>query len=123
MKKSILTLGCGFVAGAACAASVVGFSNRQSISPQEFLERSTVLLAEVADIGAHVAGTRDGRVFLREPPPIACIPPPNPKLPEGAVPIAQLKAGIDALIALNEGRIDGEQKLATLVGRCYITGD
>ena len=77
---------------------------------------------EVADIGAHVAGTRDGRTFLRSAPPIACIPPPNPKRP-GTVPIAQLHAGIAALLAVNEGRLDGERKLAAWVEKCHIVGD
>lgn len=123
MKKTLIGMTCAFAAGAACAASVVAFTYEERLSPEDFLERSTVLLAEVADIGAHVAGTRDGRVFLREPPPIACFPPPTPKLPAGAVPIAQLKAGIAALVALNEGRIDGEKNLATLVSKCYIVGE
>ena len=82
-----------------------------------------MLLRQVAEIGAHVAGTRDGRTFLRTAPPIACIPPPNPKMPEGTVPIAQLNAGIAALLAVNEGRLDGEQQLAQWVDKCHIVGD
>jgi hypothetical protein len=93
------------------------------LSPEEFLQRSTALLVEVADIGAHVAGTRDGQTFLRSAPPIACIPPPNPKMPEGSVPIAQLNAGIAALLAVNEGRLDGEPQLAQWVEKCHIVGD
>jgi hypothetical protein len=123
MKKTIITASLAFAAGAACAGGVIAFGYKETLQPEEFLERSTVLLSEVAQIGAHVAGTRDGRTFLREAPPIACIPPPNPKLPVGAVPIGQLKAGIAALIALNQGLIDGEPQLATVVGKCHIVGD
>jgi hypothetical protein len=123
MKKTILIASLAFAAGAACAGSVLAFGYKETLQPEDFLERTTVLLAEVADVGAHVAGTRDGRTFLRTAPPIACIPPPNPKLPAGAVPIAQLEAGIAALIAVNQGRIDGEPQLATLVEKCHIVGD
>lgn len=123
MKKTLITTVLAFTTGAACAGSIAAFSYDDSLSPEEFLERSTVLLQEVADIGAHVAGTRDGRTFLRSAPPIACIPPPNPKRPEGTVPIAQLNAGFAALLALNEGRLDGERQLAQLVEKCHIVGD
>jgi len=123
MKKIIITASLAFAAGAACAGTVIAFGFKETLKPEEFLERSTVLLAEIAEIGSHVAGTRDGRTFLRQPPPIACIPPPTPKLPVGAVPIGQLNAGIAALIAVNQGRIDGEPELATLVDKCHIVGD
>ncbi len=123
MKKSLISTVLAFTAGAACAASITAFSYDDTLSPEEFLQRSTVLLAEVADIGAHVAGTRDGRTFLRSAPPIACIPPPNPKMPEGTVPIAQLRAGFAALLAVNEGRLDGDRELAQWVEKCHIVGD
>jgi hypothetical protein len=123
VKKTLITTVLAFTAGAACAGSITMFSYKDTLSPEEFLDRSTVLLAEVAEIGAHVAGTRDGRTFLRSAPPIACIPPPNPKRPEGTVPIAQLNAGIAALLAVNEGRLDGEQQLAQWVEKCHIVGD
>ena len=123
LKKTLVTTVLAFTAGAACAGSIAAFSFNQTLSPEEFLERSTVLLTEVADIGAHVAGTRDGQTFLRSAPPVACIPPPNPKMPEGTVPIAQLNAGIAALVAVNEGRLDGQRELSTLVEKCHIIGD
>jgi hypothetical protein len=123
MKKTLITAVLAFTAGAACAGSIAAFSYEDTLSPEEFLERSTVLLTEVADLGAHVAGTRDGRTFLRSAPPIGCIAPPNPKLPEGAVPIAQLRAGFAALLAVNEGRLDGERRLAEYVDKCHIVGD
>jgi hypothetical protein len=123
LKKTLVTTVLAFTAGAACAGSIAAFSFRDTLSPEEFLERANVLLVEVADIGAHVAGTRDGRTFLRTAPPVGCIPPPNPKMPEGTVPIAQLNAGIAALLAVNEGRLDGERELAQLVEKCHIVGD
>jgi hypothetical protein len=123
MKKSIIIATLAFTAGAACAGSIVAFSYKDVLSPEDFLIRADVLLAEVADIGAHVAGTRDGRTFLRTAPPIACIPTPKPNRPEGSVPIAQLRAGMAALLAVNEGRIDGEPRLATFVDKCHIVGD
>ena len=123
VKKTLLTTVLAFSAGAACAGSITVLSYTDTLSPEEFLDRSTVLLAEVAEIGAHVAGTRDGQTFLRSAPPIACIPPPNPKRPEGTVPIAQLQAGIAALLAVNEGRLDGEPQLAQWVEKCHIVGD
>jgi hypothetical protein len=123
MKKTLVTTVLAFTAGAACAGSIAAFSYNETLSPEEFLQRSTVLLVEVADIGAHVAGTRDGRTFLRSAPPVGCIPPPNPKMPEGTVPIAQLNAGIAALLAVNEGRLDGERELAQWVEKCHIVGD
>lgn len=123
LKKTLVTTVLAFTAGAACAGSILTFNYSEPLSPEEFLERSTVLLAEVAEIGAHVAGTRDGQTFLRSAPPVACIPPPNPKMPEGTVPIAQLNAGIDALLALNEGRLDGQKELALWVEKCHIVGD
>ena len=123
LKRSLVTTILAFTAGAACAGSIVAFSYDDVWSPEEFLKHSNVVLAEVAEIGAHVAGTRDGRTFLRSAPPVACIPPPNPKMPEGTVPIAQLNAGIAALLAVNEGRLDGEERLAELVGKCHIVGD
>jgi len=123
MKKTLVTTVLAFTAGAACAGSITMFSYRDTLSPEEFLQRANVLLVEVADIGAHVAGTRDGQTFLRSAPPVACIPPPNPKMPEGSVPIAQLNAGIQALLAVNEGRLDGEEQLAQWVEKCHIVGD
>jgi hypothetical protein len=123
MKKTLITTVLAFTAGAAGAGSITALSYRDTLSPEEFLERSTLLLAEVAEIGSHVAGTRDGRTFLRSAPPIACIPPPNPKRPEGTVPIAQLNAGFAALLAVNEGRLDGEPQLAQWVDKCHIVGD
>jgi hypothetical protein len=123
MKKTLITTVLAFTAGVACAGSIAAFSYEDTVSPAEFLERSTVLLEQVADIGAHVAGTRDGRTFLRSAPPIACIPPPNPKRPPGTVPIAQLRAGFAALLAVNEGRLDGERELAHWVDKCHIVGD
>ena len=123
LKKTFVTTVLAFTAGAACAGSIAAFSFRDTLSPEEFLERANVLLVEVADIGAHVAGTRDGRTFLRTAPPVACIPPPNPKMPEGSVPIAQLNAGIAALLAVNEGRLDGEGELAQWIDKCHLVGD
>ena len=123
LQKTLVTTVLAFTAGAACAGSIMAFSYEDTLSPDEFLERSTVLLEQVADVGAHVAGTRDGRTFLRSAPPIACIPPPNPKRPPGTVPVAQLHAGFAALLALNEGRLDGERELAQLVDKCHIVGD
>jgi hypothetical protein len=101
----------------------MAFSYEDTLSPEQFLERSTVLLTEVADIAAHVAGTRDGRTFLRSAPPIGCIAPPNPKLPEGTVPIAQLRAGFAALLAVNEGRLDGERRLVEFVDKRHTVGE
>ena len=121
--KTLVTTFLAFAGGAACAASITAFSYDDTLSPEEFMERSTLLLTEVADIGAHVAGTRDGRTFLRSAPPIACVAPPNPKMPDGTVPIAQLRAGFAALLALNEGRLDGERQLAQFVDKCHIVGD
>jgi hypothetical protein len=123
LKKTLVTTVLAFTAGAACAGSITMFSFRDTLSPEDFLQRVNVVLVEVADLGAHVAGTRDGRTFLRSAPPIACIPPPNPKMPEGSVPIAQLNAGIAALLAVNEGRLDGERELAQWVEKCHIVGD
>jgi hypothetical protein len=123
LKKTLVTTVLAFTAGAACAGSITMFSFRDTLSPEDFLQRANVLLVEVADIGAHVAGTRDGRTFLRSAPPVACIPPPNPKMPEGSVPIGQLNAGIAALIAVNQGRLDGEEQLAQWVEKCHIVGD
>ncbi|HKS54667.1 MAG TPA: hypothetical protein VJS12_05255 [Steroidobacteraceae bacterium] len=123
LKKTLVTTVLAFTAGAACAGSITMFSFTDTLSPEDFLQRANVLLVEVADIGAHVAGTRDGRTFLRSAPPVACIPPPNPKMPEGSVPIAQLNAGIAALVAVNEGRLDGERELAQWVEKCHIVGD
>jgi len=123
LKRTLVTTVLAFSAGAACAGSIAAFSFRDTLSPEDFLQRVDVLLVEVADIGAHVAGTRDGRTFLRSAPPVACIPPPNPKMPEGSVPIAQLNAGIAALLAVNEGRLDGEKELAQWVEKCHIVGD
>jgi len=121
--KTLVTTVLAFTAGAACAGSITMFSYKDTLSPEEFLQRSTALLVEVADIGAHVAGTRDGQTFLRTAPPVACIPPPNPKMPEGTVPLAQLQAGIAALVAVNQGRLDGEPQLAEWVEKCHIVGD
>jgi hypothetical protein len=123
LKKTLVTTVLAFTAGAACAGSITMFSFRDTLSPEDFLQRVNVVLVEVADLGAHVAGTRDGRTFLRSAPPIACIPPPNPKMPEGSVPIAQLNAGIAALLAVNEGRLDCERELAQWVEKCHIVGD
>jgi hypothetical protein len=123
VKKTLISTTLAFTAGAAFAGGFIGLGYRDTLSPEDFLERSTVLLAEIADLGAHVAGTRDGRTFLREAPPIACIGPPNPKMPEGTVPIAQLRAGFAALLAVNEGRLDGESQLAQLIEKCYLVGE
>lgn len=123
LKRTLVTTVLAFSAGAACAGSIAAFSFRDTLSPEDFLQRANVLLVEVADIGAHVAGTRNGQTFLRSAPPIACIPPPNPKMPEGSVPIGQLNAGIAALLAVNEGRLDGQQELAQWVEKCHIVGD
>ena len=122
LKRTLVTTALAFTAGAACAGSIA-FTYEETWTPQDFLNNSTVVLQQVAEIGAHVAGTRDGTTFLRSAPPIACVSPPNPKMPEGSVPIAQLQAGIAALLALNEGRIDGEKQLAVWVEKCHIVGD
>ena len=121
MKKTVVTTVLAFTAGAACAGTLLSYQDK--LSPEEFLDRSTVLLREVAEIGAHVAGTRNGQTFLRSMPPIACVPPPNPKLPDGAVPVGTLDAGIAALLAVNQGRLDGERNLAQWVDKCHIVGD
>jgi hypothetical protein len=123
MKKTLITAALAFAAGAASAGSIAMLSYENTLSPEEFLARSDVLLVEIADLGAHVAGARDGRTFLRSAPPIACIPPPNPKMPEGTVPIAQLRAGLAALLAVNEGRLDGERRLAQYVDKCHLVGE
>jgi hypothetical protein len=123
LKKTLVTTVLAFTAGAACAGSIAVLSYREILSPEEFLDRSTVLLQEVADLGSHVAGTRNGQTFLRSAPPIACIPPPNPKMPEGTVPVGALNDGIAALLAVNQGRLDGEQELAQWVEKCHIVGD
>jgi hypothetical protein len=123
LKKTLITTVLAFTAGAAGAGSIAAFNYDDTLSPEEFLQRANVLLVEVADIGAHVAGTRDGRTFLRRAPPIGCVAPPNPKMPEGTVPIAQLRAGFAALLAVNEGRLDGERELAQWVEKCHIVGD
>lgn len=123
VKRTLVSTILAFTAGAACAGSIAAFSYEDKLSPEEFLARADVLLVEIADLGAHVAGVRDGRTFLRSAPPIACVPPPNPKMPEGAVPIAQLRAGFEALLAVNEGQLDGERRLAELVDKCHIVGD
>ena len=123
LKTTLVTTILAFTAGAACAGSIVALSYDRPLSPEEFLQRADVLLVEVADLGAHVAGTRDGRTFLRTAPPIGCIPPPNPKMPEGTVPVGQLNAGIAALLAVNQGRLDGEKDLALWVEKCHIVGD
>jgi hypothetical protein len=123
IKKTLVTTVLSFTAGAACAGSIAVFSFHDTLSPEEFLQRADVLLVEVADLGSHVAGTRDGRTFLRSAPPIACIPPPNPKMPEGTVPVGALNAGIEALLAVNQGRMDGEKELAQWIEKCHIVGD
>lgn len=123
MKTTLITTVLAFSAGAACAASITAFSYRDRLSPEDFLARADVLLVEIADLGTHVAGVRDGRTFLRSAPPIACIPPPNPKMPEGTVPVGALNAGIGALLAVNQGRLDGEKELAQWIEKCHLIGD
>ena len=123
LKRTLVTTVLAFTAGAACAGSIAAFSFRDTLSPEDFLQRADVLLVEIADLGSHVAGTRDGRTFLRSAPPIGCIPPPNPKMPEGTVPVGQLNAGIAALLAVNQGRLDGEKDLAQWIEKCHIVGD
>jgi len=59
LKRTLVTTVLAFSAGAACAGSIAAFSFRDTLSPEDFLQRVDVLLVEVADIGAHVAGTRD----------------------------------------------------------------
>ena len=123
MKTTLISTALAFSAGAACAASITAFSYRDRLSPEDFLARADVLLVEIADLGSHVAGTRDGQTFLRSAPPIACIPPPNPKMPEGTVPIGALNAGMDALLAVNQGGLDGENNLVQWIEKCHIVGD
>jgi len=119
MKSSFVRSLVIFAAGAASAALVSGMYPKEPITPGEFLERATVLIAEVEALGAYVAVAENGRVGIYTDPAL-CVPPrpPVPVLPVNAVDPRMLEAAAKSFITINVGRIMDEHELVYEVGRC-----
>lgn len=123
MKTSILKSLLIFAAGAGCATVIAQVNYKMAMTPQELHEQAPVLLAEIAAIGASVAGISGGKIYLSNNPPIACFPPPNPKMPAGAVSPMLLRNGVEALIAYNEALIDAHPEAVRTTDKCHIVGE
>jgi hypothetical protein len=123
MKTSIIRSLLLFAAGAGCATVIAQVNYKEAMTPEQFLEQAPVLLTEIATIGASVAGISGGKIYLSSNPPIACFPPPNPKMPDGAVSPTLLRNGLEALMAYNEARIDAHPEPVQVTGKCHIAGE
>jgi hypothetical protein len=119
MKSSVVRSLIVFAAGAATAALASGMFPKEPITPEQFQERATVLIAEVEALGAYVALAENGRVGIFTDP-VACMPPtpPRPNLPAYAVDPRMLRNATAALIALNEGYLLDERELVYEAGKC-----
>jgi hypothetical protein len=123
MKTSIIRSLLLFAAGAGCATVIAQVNYKEAMTPEQFREQAPVLLTEIAAIGASVAGISGGTIYLSSNPPIACFPPPNPNMPEGAVSPVLLRNGMEALIAYNEAQIDARREPIRVTGKCHIVGE
>jgi hypothetical protein len=123
MKTSIIRGLLLFAAGAGCATVIASVNYKEPVTPEQFLEQAPELLNSIATIGASVAGVSGGTVYLGMNPPIACFPPPNPKMPEGAVSPTLLSNGMAALEAYNRAKIDAHPEPVRLTDKCHLVRD
>jgi hypothetical protein len=119
MKSSLIRSVVIFAAGAATAALASGLYPPEPMTPGEFQERATKLIAQVEALGAYVAVTENGRVGIFTDP-YACIPPrpPVPVLPLNVVDPRTLESATRALNTMNLGRLMDEPTLVYEVGLC-----
>jgi hypothetical protein len=119
MKSNVTRSLLIFAAGAATAALAGGLYPTEPITPGQFDERATVLIAEVEALGGYVGTFADGRVGIYTDP-AACYPPvpPKPVMPKGVVDSRSLQNGLNALAAANAGRAHGETFPVYVIGKC-----
>ncbi|MEO8062367.1 MAG: hypothetical protein ABI821_06440 [Pseudomonadota bacterium] len=116
MKMSIIRGLFLFVAGAGCATVVAQMYPLPPITVEEFQERMDRTMRELVELGAYVHSIDDARIKIGL---IACTPTPLPKMPAGAVDPRQLSWGVNAVFAMNNARMLGDQEpVAESVEKC-----
>jgi hypothetical protein len=120
MKSTVIRLILAFAAGAGCATVLAGGfpTAPPPITVDEFQQRSIALIAEAEKLGYYVGSIEDDRVGLFIDP-IACVPnPPLPKLPAGAGDPRNVRKTLNAVEAINEALILGEEAPVYEIGKC-----
>lgn len=102
MKSSVIRSLAMFIAGAGCATAVAGFYPTEPISPKQFLDRATKVLAELEVLGGYVGLAEDGRVGIYTQVGACVFPPRPPKLPANAVDSRSLNNGVKAIVEINQ---------------------
>lgn len=120
MKSSMIRSLVIFAAGAGSATVVAGlYPPIEEISPEQFLEDGTKLLAQVEKFGSYVGVTKDGRIGIYTNNVGACVPqPPLPKWPAHAVDQRSTDLGLTAIATLNKAFLAGEEQPVYVLGKC-----
>jgi len=118
MKSSVVRSLLIFIAGASSATVVAGLYTNEPITPEQFQERATDLLAKVEALGGYVALAENGRVGIFSNVG-ACVPnPPLPRWPENFVNLSTLDLGLKALAQVNVAYLNAEPMPVYVVGKC-----
>jgi len=119
MKSSLFRSLVMFALGAGSATVIAGLYPYEPIEPEQFLERATVLLAEIEALGGYVGIAQDGRVGIYTNPVGACVyPPPPPKWPTNAVDQRSLELGFLAIGMINKSYLASESQPVYVLGKC-----
>ena len=118
MKSSVIRSLVIFSAGAGCATVVAGMFPTEPITPGQFQERATTLIAEVEALGAYVGIAQDGRVGIYTDVAACVLPPPPPKLTAPAFNQLSFELGLGALGTMSKGITAGEEQPVYVLGKC-----
>ena len=117
MKSSIIRGVMLFAAGAGCATVIAGGGGREIIPAPVFEQRLRAWMQEGVTLGQNVVYLQRGFVGVMADP-IACPPPPDPKLPAYAVDPWYLKTAYDAGTAANLAYMTGQETAVHDLKRC-----
>lgn len=118
MKSTLIRGLVMFVAGAGCATVAGGLYSNEPITPEQFQERATGLLAQVEALGGHVALAENGRVGIFTSVEACVYPPPPPKWPAHFVNPSSLDLGLKALAQINLAYLNEEPMPVYVAGKC-----
>jgi hypothetical protein len=118
MKSSVVRSMMIFVAGAGSATVVAGLYPNEPITPGQFQERATVLLAEVEALGGYVGLAENGRVGIFTNVGACVFPPPPPKWPANFVNPSSLDLGLKALAQVNVAYLNEEPMPVYVIDKC-----